>query len=108
LEEKDLTEKQRAWLALSRKIGPGALTKSEREALEQAYAEMLPREQQDLHDYIMSKASKKESEERQPPAEPDDPIVQMQQKVWHEPSDTLKKTFSRIQTVKRPVNGHES
>jgi hypothetical protein len=106
LEEKDLTYKQREWLDLSRKVGPGTMTRSEREALEKLYAEMLPREQQELHHYITTTFGKKDPEQPQEaqetPAEteePVDPIAQMQEKVWHAPSDGLKSAFSRLQTT---------
>jgi hypothetical protein len=107
LEEKDLTYKQREWLDLSRKIGPGTMTRSERESLEKAYAEMLPREQQELYDYIMTTFGKKEpaqaqeGQETPPENPPDDPIAQMQEKVWNTPSKAIKSAFSRVQTVGR-------
>jgi hypothetical protein len=100
LEEKDLTEKQQAWLALSRKIGSGALTRSERETLEKAYAEMLPREQQDLYEHIMAKSTDEKPGDAESEDKPEDPIARMQEKVWQEPSEALRSKFSRLQVVK--------
>lgn len=100
MEEKDLTEKQREWLALSRTIGPGALTKSEKEKLEKAYAAMLPKEQQDLYHYIVETYGKKEGEEGSPDSQPGDPTAAMEKIVWNAPSDRLKKTLSQVQKAK--------
>jgi hypothetical protein len=91
LKEQELTKKQREWLALSKKIGPGPMTRSERESLEKLYKEMLPREQQQLFEYIEAHFSKKESQE--PEAE-EDPISIMQRKVWTPPSPALRAAFS--------------
>jgi hypothetical protein len=106
LEEKDLTEKQREWLALSRKIGPGAMTKSEREKLEKAYAAMLPKEQQDLHNYIIATYGKKEGDETSKASEPNDPIAEMERIAWKAPSDRLKAAFSKVQQAK-PWSGRD-
>lgn len=100
MEEKDLTEKQREWLALSQKIGPGAMTKSEREKLEKAYAAMLPREQQDLYNYIRETYGKKEDEETSSESKPQDPIAEMEKIVWKAPSDRLKSALSKVQQAK--------
>jgi hypothetical protein len=64
LEEKDLSEKQRKWLEASGKIGPGAMTKSERQTLERLYAEMLPKEQQELQQYIQRISERKRPSSR--------------------------------------------
>jgi hypothetical protein len=108
LEEKDLTEKQREWLELSRKIGPGALTKTEREALEKAYAKLLPREQQDLYEYLMATCGKKNPEDSGSAADAEDPISQMQKKVWNQPSHALKSAFSRIKATRPPTSRDRS
>jgi hypothetical protein len=100
LEEKDLTEKQREWLALSRKIGPGATTKSEREKLEKAYAAMLPKEQQDLYSFIIDTYGKKEGDEASSSSEPNDPIAAMEKVAWKAPSDPLKAALSKVQHAK--------
>ncbi len=91
MDEQELTQKQREWLALSRKIGPGPMTKSEREALEKLYEEMLPREQQELFEYIRTHFGKKEGRELE--AE-EDPISVMQHKVWTPPSPALRAALS--------------
>ncbi len=67
------------------------MTKSEREALEKLYKEMLPREQQGLYDYIQSHFGKKETE--QPEAE--DPISIMQRKTWDTPSHAFRAALSK-------------
>ncbi len=103
MKEQELTQKQRDWLALSRKIGPGPMTKSEREALEKLYREMLPREQQDLFEYIEAHFSKKESPE--PEAE-EDRIAIMQRKVWTPPSPALRTALSGAAAT-RPRPGKE-
>jgi hypothetical protein len=90
LEEQELTQKQQDWLALSRKIGPGPMTKSEREALENLYKEMLPREQQELFEYIREHFGEKQTE----PAETEDPISAMQRKIWTPPSPALRAALS--------------
>jgi hypothetical protein len=87
LKEQELTKKQSEWLALSKKIGPGPMTKSEREALEKLYKEMLPREQQELFEHVEAHFGKKESGE--PEAE-EDPISIMQRKIWTPPSPALR------------------
>ena len=87
MKEQELTKKQREWLALSKKIGPGPMTKSEREALEKLYKKMLPREQQELFEHVEAHFGKKESPE--PEAE-EDPIAIMQRKVRTPPSPALR------------------
>jgi hypothetical protein len=100
VDEKDLTEKQRDWLALSRKIGPGAMTKTERESLDKAYAEMLPKEQQDLYNYIMTTYHKEESEEPQTGSKKEDPISEMEKIIWRTPSHPLRSALSKAQNAK--------
>ncbi len=113
MEESRLSERQRKWLEASRKIGPGAMTKTERETLEQIYAQLLPVEQQELAAYIQEKFGKKEEDSAQPEqggpaqdagAEPDanlpvgdDPTAKMEQKSWEAPSNALLQAFSRPQ-----------
>lgn len=99
MDEADLTKKQREWLALSRKIGPGPMTKSERLALERLYQEMLPQEQQDLFVYIQKNFAEKQTETSEASL---DPISLMEQRVWREPSPGLKAIFSQRLRVKRP------
>jgi hypothetical protein len=94
LDEQELTQIQQDWLALSRKIGPGPMTKSEREALEKLYKKMLPREQQDLFEYIREHFGEKQSE----PAETEDLISVMQRKTWTPPSPGLRAALSRTGT----------
>jgi hypothetical protein len=108
LEEKDLTEKQREWLALSRKIGPGAMTKTERESLEKAYAEMMPKEQQDLHQYIVTTYGKKEKDDTDSDSASEDPIAVMEKMVWVAPSDSLKTALSKAQKPKPRSSGNKS
>jgi len=97
LEEKDLSERQRRWLEASRKIGPGAMTKSERQTLERLYAEMLPKEQQELQHYIQEKFAKKPTEDH----EEEDPIERMLKKTWPSPSKKLVSALSKAQPPKR-------
>jgi hypothetical protein len=103
LNEQELTQKQRDWLALSGKIGPGPMTKTEREALEKLYKEMLPREQQELFEFIDAHFGKKES--REPEAE-EDPISIMQRKVRTPPSPALRAALSVTGTT-RPRPGKD-
>jgi hypothetical protein len=95
LEERDLTEKQRNWLEASRRIGPGAMTKTERQLLERLYADMMPREQQELAAYIEAKAGKKKPETNE--SEDEDPIVRMSRKTWSPPSKALKSALGKSQ-----------
>lgn len=103
MEERQLTQKQREWLELSKKIGPGPMTKSERKALEKLYAEMLPREQQDLQRYLEEQLAQKAREQT---LKPDDPVVRMEERIWTPPSDALRSALSRAQSVKtwKPEN----
>jgi len=100
LDEKDLTAKQQNWLDTSRRIGPGTMTRTERETLEKLYAEMLPAEQQELMEYIRKKFGKNGKIEIHPK---DDAIARMEKIIWSEPSVGLKKVFGKIQTSKPPV-----
>ncbi len=104
LEEKDLTDKQREWLAASKKIGPGPMTKSERSLLESLYADMDPREQQDLYAYIQTNFGDvdKKGHDQAAKVAPEDPISLMQAKIWQEPSNALKKAFSSIKRTTPP------
>jgi hypothetical protein len=100
LDESKLTPKQRKWLEASRKIGPGAMTRTERETLDRLYADMLPTEQQELKTYIekhFGEKEKKESEEK----EMEDPTKRMEKKQWTPPSRALKTALSKVQVVKR-------
>ena len=109
MDEKNLSKRQKRWLEASKKIGRGAMTKTERETLERLYAEMLPAEQQELAEFIQEKYGKKELE-KQParvsaPEEPDeeDPIERMQRKVWAEPSTALRSALAgSIAPKKKP------
>ncbi len=95
LDEQKLTPKQREWLELSRKIGPGPMTRTERESLERLYKEMLPREQQELFEYIRTHFGEKEKQED----EQADPIVEMERRIWHAPSKALRSALSRTKTT---------
>lgn len=107
MDESKLTPKQRKWLEASRKIGPGAMTRTERETLERLYADMLPREQQELNAYIEEHFAKKDSEDKRPKAEDpgaagvDDPTVKMERKKWTPPSPALRSRLSKVQVIKR-------
>ncbi len=96
MEEDKLTEKQRRWLEASNKIGPGAMTKSEKKLLEKLYAEMLPREQQELYDYIRKKYGKEKD------VSDEDPLAVMEKRVWKEPSGRLRQALGKAQRVKLP------
>ena len=99
MDESRLTQKQRKWLEASRKIGPGAMTRTERETLERLYADMLPREQQELKAYIEERAGRKE---KKGPEEHDveDPTAKMEQKQWAPPSPALRSALSKVQVSK--------
>ncbi|MCX5872325.1 MAG: hypothetical protein NTY51_03690 [Deltaproteobacteria bacterium] len=100
MNENELTQKQRRWLEASQKIGPGAITPTERQTLERLYADMLPQEQQELLDYIKSKFGKdKETETDQA----NDPITRMERMVWSTPSDSLKAVFKKALISKPPT-----
>jgi len=94
LDEKDLTPKQRKWLEASRKIGPGAMTKTERQTLERLYADMLPTEQQALLRYIQAQFGKKDDDRETEPAV-QDPTELMEHRVWTPPSNGLRKAFAK-------------
>lgn len=109
MDEKDLSKRQKRWLEASKKIGRGAMTKTERETLERLYAEMLPAEQQDLARFIEDKYGKnapdKKSAEGSRSEEPleEDPMERMQRKVWAEPSRALRSALAgSIAPKKRP------
>jgi len=76
------------------------MTRTERETLERLYADMLPREQQELKAYIEEHFSKEEKEE---PEEKDfeDPTKRMERKKWTSPSPALKAALSKVQVIKR-------
>ncbi len=95
MDEKDLTPKQRKWLEASRKIGPGAMTKTERKTLERLHADMLPAEQQALLRYIREKFGKKEDDREGEPII-EEPTQIMERRVWTPPSDGLKRTLAGV------------
>jgi hypothetical protein len=97
LEEKDLSESQRKWLEASKKIGPGAMTKSERELLEKLFAEMLPGEQQELQTYLQEQFDKKIADH----AGGEDPTAKMMERTWTTPSRKLLSAFSKAHPPKR-------
>ncbi len=99
LKDSDLTEKQHKWLEASQRIGPGAMTKTERQLLEKLYADMLPREQQDLAAYIEAKFAKKESSKD---SEEKDPIEKMRRKEWSPPSKALRSALSKPLKPRHP------
>lgn len=96
MDESRLTEKQRKWLEASKRIGPGPMTKSERQTLERLYSEMLPREQQDLYRHIQESYAKTDTEE----IPEDDPISIMEKRTWNEPSPGLIRAFSKTQRTR--------
>jgi len=100
VEEQELTPKQRRWLEASRRIGPGAMTRTERETLEKLYADMLPAEQQELQRYIEEKWGRKDSGSQLDEIM-EDPIERMQQKIWKPPSEGLTKVLSKSFRPKR-------
>lgn len=99
MEERDLTSKQRRWLEASRKIGPGPMTRTERESLEKLYADMLPAEQQELQRYIQEKWGQKNvASELGDIVE--SPIDRMQKKTFKTPSQGLVKALSESMKAK--------
>jgi len=107
VDESQLTPGQRKWLEASRKIGPGPMTKSERLTLERLYAELLPREQQELQEYIRAVYGKKED----PTSSEDtggEPTARMEQRTWSSPSSALKDALSRASMVRPSKNKEES
>jgi hypothetical protein len=102
LEEHELTEKQRKWMEASQRIGPGAITKTERQLLEKLYADMLPREQQELAAYIEAKFGKKEPDPKD--SEEKDPIERMRRKEWRPPSEALRSALAKSQTPRPGKN----
>ncbi len=105
MDESQLTQAQRAWLEASRKIGPGPMTKSERLTLERLYAEMLPREQQELQEYIRETFGKKDAGSSAEDAI-EDPVARMEQRTWNPPSSALKGALSRAAMI-RPGRSEE-
>lgn len=97
LEENQLTQKQRKWLEASRRIGPGTMTKTERQSLEKLYTDMLPREQQELAAFIQEKFGKAGSQETD-----GDILDTMQRKVWNSPSSGLRSVLTKNQTSVPP------
>lgn len=93
MSEIKLTPKQKKWLEASKKIGPGAMTRTEREMLEKLYTDMAPAEQMELKNYIQENFAKDSDSEEQVV----DPIEAMAQVQWSEPSDALKKTIGKTQ-----------
>ena len=108
MEKGQLTKRQKEWLDASKKIGPGAMTKTEKQLLEELYAEMLPQEQQALFEYIQANFGSKDQEAKDQEAESDDPITRMQNRVWSEPSEKLIKSLGGFQSVKPPFSDKES
>jgi hypothetical protein len=104
VDERSLTPKQRQWLELSRKIGPGPMTRTERESLEALYKKMLPSEQQELFEYIRTHFGEKEKKE----GEQADPIAYMERRTWHAPSKALRDALSRARTAQPKPKKHES
>jgi hypothetical protein len=99
VKDKDLTPKQQRWMETSRKIGPGTMTRTERETLEKLYAEMLPAEQQELFDYIKTKFGKGDDTGTE---SKEDPITVMEKMIWSEPSTGLKNILGKVQIAKGP------
>ncbi len=93
LSDTKLTQKQKKWLEASKKIGPGAMTRSERETLEKLYADMLPAEQMELKEYIEKNFGQKTDNDDQAP----EPTTVMEKIEWSDPSEGLKKTLAKTQ-----------
>jgi hypothetical protein len=103
MKESDLTDKQKRWLEASEKIGPGAMTRTERETLEKLYADMLPQEQQELARYIQEKFGKKNDDASIKDGDqsvPEDPISRMEQKQWATPSNAFVRSISKSAKLK--------
>ena len=100
MEEEKLTKKQRKWLDASRKIGLGAMTKTERQTLEKLYADMLPREQQELTEHIRANFGLEESKEGQE----EEPSERMARRNWNPPSAALRSALSKTQRLKPPID----
>jgi hypothetical protein len=82
------------------------MTKSERRTLERLYAEMLPVEQQQLARYIQDKFGRTRDEEKDEQVK--DPVEQMMERTWPEPSQKLRETLGKTQIVKPPSRGDNS
>ena len=95
MEDKDFTPKQRKWIETSRKIGLGRMTKTERETLEELYADMLPTEQQELADHIEEKFGYEIDET---------PIKEQEKKKYAEPSSALRSSLGASR-LKGPSTG---
>ena len=82
------------------------MTKSERERLEKLYKEMLPREQQELFEYIWEHFGEKQTE----PADTEDIISVMQRKIWTPPSPASGQRYPEPALLDRgPTRtGHDS
>ncbi len=96
MSETKLTPKQKKWLDASKKIGRGAMTRSERETLEKLYTDMLPAEQVELKKYIEETFGEK-SETGSSGETGVEPTELMSQVEWSDPSDALKQTLSKTQ-----------
>ncbi len=107
MDEDKLTEKQRKWLAESKRIGPGPMTGTERKRLETLYAEMLPVEQQGLYDYILKTFGGDASAADEPPVD-EDIIDKMSARIWHKPSEALRRTLGNALKPPRPPFAEES
>ena len=98
MEEKDLTSKQRKWIDTSKKIGLGPMTKTERQTLNDLYADMLPAEQQELADYIEEKFGYDVDET---------PIKEQEEKEYAEPSNALKAALGASRPKEPSTEGKE-
>lgn len=105
--EDQLTQRQKEWLEASRKIGRGAMTKSERLMLEKLYAEMLPQEQQELQAFIQKEYGQEKTTEDKKAEPAGDPTQRMEQREWVEPSAGLKKALGKAQRSRFSFNAEE-
>jgi len=76
------------------------MTRTERESLERLYADMLPKEQQELQSYIEEQFGNKEKKEREG-KEVEDPTKTMERKQWTPPSRALRSALSKVQVIKQ-------
>ncbi len=95
MDETYLSPRQRKWLDASKKIGPGAMTPSERKLLENLYADMSPEERDELADYIQETFMKP------------DPITLREKLPQKEPSPRIAEAIAKSQRIGRPPVSEE-
>jgi len=82
------------------------MTRTERETLERLYADMLPREQQELKAYIEEQFGNKEKKEPEE-KEVEDPTKTMERKQWTPPSRALRSALAKVNVIKRKPSENE-